>query len=322
VRRFVYALPEGQEFTGPFHVMDLAPDGSALLYSGVGGLRLRDMATLEERVIGVSDGLLSAPAFSRDGQSIAYLSPSGQIHRLPAAGGPAARVSERVLRGPVSLRWAPDGTILFSDIGGIYRVPATGGTPALIIDAEGEVVFGPRLLPDGDTLLFTRNSAAATPAQAQVIAQSLATGERTVVVDGGVDARYVPTGHIVYLLADTLFGVAFDLETKRVTGGAVPLVQGVSGGLWAQFAIANDGTLAYVRGSVGTRIRERSFGSTAKGVRRRYGRRRETMSMSMCRPMRSASRSTFATRRATFGSSTSSVNSYSGSRSTPVRTAA
>ena len=67
--------------------------------------------------------------------------------------------------------------------------------------------------------------------QAQVVAQSLTSRQRTLLVDGGSDARYLPTGHLVYALRDGLFGVASNAIRLTVTGGWVPLLQGVNGGV-------------------------------------------------------------------------------------------
>jgi serine/threonine-protein kinase len=256
VRRFAYTLPEGQSFVGTANrTMDLSPDGRSLIYNGVGGFRVWDMGTLEDRAIQNTDDALFEPTFSPDGQSIAYLSESGIIHRMPATGGPALPVTDTSRGGQVALSWARDGTIFFrGNSGDLMRVPATGGTPELIAAAGGAVLFGGgSLLPDDDTVLYGRNEALNS---FQVIAQSISTGERTVVANlpSGTYLRYVPTGHLVYADGGTLFGIAFDARTKRTTGSAVPLVQGV---LWSnttgnhQFAIANDGTLAYVRGISG-----------------------------------------------------------------------
>ena len=64
--------------------------------------------------------------------------------------------------------------------------------------------------------------------KAQVLVQSLRTKERVVVLEGGSDARYSPTGHLVYALGATVFGVPFSPTTLRVTGGPVPVLEGVS----------------------------------------------------------------------------------------------
>ena len=45
----------------------------------------------------------------------------------------------------------------------------------------------------------------------------LATGARTVVHTGGAYARYVPSGHLVYVNKGTIFAVPFDPKTLRVS---------------------------------------------------------------------------------------------------------
>ena len=53
--------------------------------------------------------------------------------------------------------------------------------------------------------------------------QRLDTGERTLVVQGGANGRYVPSGHVVYGGDGELFAVPFDLDRLRVSGAAVRL---------------------------------------------------------------------------------------------------
>jgi len=69
----------------------------------------------------------------------------------------------------------------------------------------GDVALAPQLLPGGDSLLFTMASGNSTDRwdKAQIVVQSLKTGARKVVLEGGSNARYVPTGHIVYSLGAT-----------------------------------------------------------------------------------------------------------------------
>ena len=127
----------------------------------------------------------------------------------------------------------------------------------LVIPAtEGESMGSPRLLPDGESVLFSVTTATGATRwdQAQIVAQSLRTGERTLLVEGGSDARYVPTGHLVYALGGVLLAVAFDVDRLEVSGGPVPVVQGVrrslSGGQWsdtANYGVSDLGTLVYVR---------------------------------------------------------------------------
>jgi serine/threonine-protein kinase len=84
-----------------------------------------------------------------------------------------------------------------------------------------------------------------------------ATGEPSVskiLVEGGFDARYAPTGHLVFVRARALFAVPFDLENLEVTGAPVPVLDGIYVSTVVdlpQFAFSQDGTLAYVAGPPG-----------------------------------------------------------------------
>ena len=76
-----------------------------------------------------------------------------------------------------------------------------------------------------------------------------------VLIDGGLDGRYLPTGHLVYLLNSVLFAVPFDVGSRQVTGGPVPLVDGVREASanqgTAQFSVSTSGSLVYIPGSAG-----------------------------------------------------------------------
>jgi Tol biopolymer transport system component len=78
-----------------------------------------------------------------------------------------------------------------------------------------------------------------------------------VTVDGGSDAHYLPTGHIVYAVAGVLVAAPFDLQRLKVTGGAVSVVEGVrrSSNLLtgvAQYAVSRTGTLMFAAGVSGS----------------------------------------------------------------------
>ena len=60
---------------------------------------------------------------------------------------------------------------------------------------------------------------------AQIVVEQVGTGDRTVLIVGGLDGRYLPTGHLVYVLNNVLFAVPFDPAALAVTGGPVPLVE-------------------------------------------------------------------------------------------------
>ena len=75
--------------------------------------------------------------------------------------------------------------------------------------------------------------------------QRIGSNERKVLFKGGVALGYVPTGHIVYSLSKdnvaTLYAMPFDLDKLEITGGPIPLLEGVRAD-----AFYSSGTLVYV----------------------------------------------------------------------------
>ncbi len=152
------------------------------------------------------------------------------------------------------MSWSPDGGIVFGQGSeGIWRVSPDGGEPEVLVRMEeGQRADGPEILPGGKTLLFTLASGSVWDG-ADIVAQSLTNGTRKVLVRGGSDARYVPTGHLVYAVGGTLFAVPFDLERLETRGGPVPVLEGVLRAMppntgTAHFTFSQNGTLAYVPG--------------------------------------------------------------------------
>jgi len=256
VNRFAFDLPQGQSFNAMGRsVIAISPNGRQIAYNTFGGLYLRTMGELDAHLISGTDVNSTSPVFSPDGQEVAFHHGGSRnwIERVGIGGGTLLRVAE-VAWDPRGLSWETDGTILFGGPEGVLRVSENGGIPEVIIEArEEEQINGPRLLPDGDSVLFTSNrSTEEASYQENIVAQSLTTGERTVIVEDGSDARYIPTGHLIYASGDQLFGREFDHHSLTVTGDAVPLVQGVqranARGGPAHFSVSNDGTLVYVAG--------------------------------------------------------------------------
>ena len=241
--------------------MAVSPDGRRFVYNTGKGLHLRTMGELQARLIPGTEEDLTSPFFSPDGQSVGFWAVAErQLKRIALSGGAPVRIAEAT--NPYGVSWEVDNTILFGQPKGIMRVSASGGTPELVIPAkEGEQVDSPQLLPDGDSVLFTVTTATGSTRwdKAQIVVQSLTTGARTVVVQGGSNARYLPTGHLVYALENNLLAVAFDAESHTASGGAVPVVQGVrrvpvpaTTTATANYGVANDGALVYVTGGVGS----------------------------------------------------------------------
>lgn len=206
-------------------------------------------------------GLVS-PVFSPDGQSIAFLDiADGVLKKIPLSGGGAITIAD-LKTVPLAATWTQHG-ILFSygpetvaqdpSLQGIFRVSPDGGVPERIATLAGdEAVATPLLLPDGRTLVFTVTRADGEERwdQAQIVAQSMTDGTRTVLVERGADARYLQTGHLRYTVSGSVFAAPFDAAAVRITGAAVPVIEGVARSSISgstQYAVSADGSLAYVR---------------------------------------------------------------------------
>src|SRR5262249_21446869 len=269
VTRFTMTLPEGQRFTTiGRHVFALSPDGTQLAYAANQRLYLRSMSEFQPREIqGTQSGVfLAYPAFSPDGHSVAfaYSSPSGiEIRRIDINGGAAVtvcRLDNTVSsNGILGMTWSSNGILFGHPDKGIMRVSPNGGQPEILVPVKpGEGAHGPQLLPDGHTLLFTYIAGGTTPDRwdkAQIVAQSLQTGERKTIVDGS-DGRYLPTGHLVYAISGLLYAVPFDAKRLQTTGSSLPVVQGVVrgyglfAGAHAVYSVSDGGALAYLPGPV------------------------------------------------------------------------
>jgi serine/threonine-protein kinase len=269
VTRFPIAIPSGQLLFTAFSSMGVSPDGTRIVYVADRRLYLRSVSDSEIRPIPGSEGPSSvysiySPVFSPDGLSIAFgdlASPNGAaatIRKIAVTGGAAVTIYSGTT--PVGIDWDSHGIVFVQNsVAGapvrILLLSPNGGTPQVLTTLkQGEVGLNAQLLPGGRAVLFTMSNNLNDWQNAQVIAQDLKSGERKIVVQGGNAARYVPTGHIVYVLGGVLFAVPFDVRHLEVLGGATPIVEGVQRGNFgsANFAVSNSGSLAYIPGPAST----------------------------------------------------------------------
>ena len=247
------SLPEGHEFTNPDRQpFALSPDGTRLAYLARATLFVKTLAGGDPVVVqGPLQGRgKTNPVFSPDGRSILYWAQDDSVlQRVPVGGG--APVTVAAVAMPFGLSWGSDGTILVGQgPQGIVRVAAGGGAVERLIQmGANEAAHGPQMLPGGDAVLFTLGTG--TPAdwaQARVVVQSLTSGARTTIATGR-DARYLASGHLVYVAGTTIMAVGFDPRALTTTGQPAPLAQGVQTATTtgaAQYSVAANGALAYV----------------------------------------------------------------------------
>ena len=230
VSRFSIVLPQTQTRTNTGRRgVAVSPTGTHVVYVANERLYLRAIDEIDAKALGGTEGSApTIPFFSPDGQWIGFFSVTdGQLKKIALSGGAAVTLCDTT--NPFGASWGPDDTIVFGQgAGGIFQVSVAGGTPELLISVDadnGERAHGPQILPDGRTVLFTL--AHGDWSEAQIVVQSLDTRERRLMIEGGTDARYLPTGHLVYALAGNLLAVPFDLDRLEVIGGPLPLVENV-----------------------------------------------------------------------------------------------
>jgi serine/threonine-protein kinase len=265
--------------------MVFAPDGRSIVFnairSGQQQLYRRSLAELKAEPIAGTEGGYT-PFFSPDGKWIGFWAIDG-LRKVPfPRGGPVVKVCDTPYIFGAS--WAANDTIVFAQrTGGLWQVAAAGGSPRSLTTLDptnGEFSHRlPFVLPGSKAVLFTvTRELVPNWDRTEIVIQSLLTGERRVLIDGGADARYVPTGHLVYMRAGTLMAVPFDLVQLKVTGGAVALIADVMQAItphWlpidsgdGQFSVSASGALVYLPGGLPPDVERSLFWVDRSGAER------------------------------------------------------
>jgi hypothetical protein len=236
----------------------ISPDGTRLAYVGRGAqsdrvaLYVRDFDGLDARIVPGTEGTQPGavnPFFSADGKWIGFNSPGQGIMRVAVSGGPPLKMldDDDLGAGFLGAAWAADDTLIFSTTFGLNRTSTGGGGTPERLTPEPQVggvrYTAPALLPGGRAVLFGRQLEGEVQ---HVAVLDLETGEQRVLIEGGQNANYAATGHIVFARGTTLMAVPFDLDRLAVTGEPVALLQGVRQIAPADYALSAGGTLVYV----------------------------------------------------------------------------
>jgi serine/threonine protein kinase len=259
---FTVDLPAGAQIPSDADdtILAFSPDGRHLVYTvaanGQTQLWIRPVDKADSQpIVGTEGGTM--PFFSPDGRSIGFTS-QALLKRISIEGGPPAIIAPTP--DAVGATWSGDGRIVFAPFNrsGLSIASANGDSPRPLTTLDPEKGHTshrfPEFLPGARAIIFTAGPPTAGPwYDAEIIAQSLDTGDRHVLIRGAAQAHYVSTGYLVYARAGTLFAVAFDPKALRVTGSPVAVLEGVkedqSSGV-SQFAVSANGSLAYVPGGL------------------------------------------------------------------------
>ena len=233
--------------------MALSPDGTRLVFASQapGGspqlyMRLSDDIVVRP-IPGTEDA--SYPVFSPDGEWIAFVVNGVDLKRIPTRGGAALSITS-LPPIIVSPAWGPDGSILFAAQQGLYRVPFGGGEPARILGSPRLTSLWPKHLPGGKAVLFSYRPLPSLPPELRLL--DLESGEAKT-LGPGREARYLETGHLIYLTADNaMVASPFDLDRGEISGAATPVVDVMASGpgpTGINFALGASGAAVYSVGS-------------------------------------------------------------------------
>jgi Tol biopolymer transport system component len=238
-----------------------SPDGARLAYTTLDALLVRGLDEAEPVSVPGPTGWIGTTAFSPDGQSLAYVNAPTQdgpfsIMRVPFGGGTPATVHIGIPSLPTDLDWDARDMLMYAQPDGIFEVSAAGGGDArlVIAAADGEALASPQWLPGGDGILFvsTKETGPDRWNKATIVVASPGSepADRQVVREGGSDARYLPSGHVIFADGTTLWAAPFSPgrglagERFRVVDQVFRSPSGVSD--TAQYAVSASGALVHL----------------------------------------------------------------------------
>ncbi len=225
--------------------------GDAIVYSGAVGsttntLFLQRLDAPDAVEVSGSTSL-GGVSISNDGRNILGTSLSGG-YRIPIEGG-TPRTS-RLPPNNLSGNWGPDGSYWFTEgnANGITRLTPDDSLIPLALPREK--LHGLRIqqvLDDGRTALVT--DAPSGTASGPGLLLDLTTGETTKLIDRAVVEFRSVAGELISVLPDgSITAAPFDSRSHKLLGPSVQVATGVAltGTGIAQFAVAKNGTLAYI----------------------------------------------------------------------------
>ncbi|HEY4580350.1 MAG TPA: protein kinase, partial [Candidatus Acidoferrales bacterium] len=211
----------------------LSPDGMRLALLATASdqkrrIYIRSLDHLQATALSGTENATN-PFFSPDGQWIGFFA-DGKLKKISVQGGAAVTLCD-VTTG-VGGSWGDDGTIVFAPIqtSALSNVSSAGGSPQPLTTLDkqaGEITQRwPQVLPGSKAVLFTSDTGQGNYEDAEIVVYSVDSRQRKTVQRGGYYARYLLSGHVVYLHEGTLFALPFDLQRLEVTGQPAPILEG------------------------------------------------------------------------------------------------
>jgi len=237
----------------------LSPDSTHLAFLAEEGgtiqLWIRALDNLAGRPLDGTDNA-THPFWSPDGRHLGFFA-DGKLKRIPVVGGAARNLADAF--EPRGGAWGPDDQIVYSPDyrDGLWAVASGGGEAKRLTELDqqrGEKSHRwPIFLPDGQHILFLAQTdeGGSSSDQSTIEGLSIADGRRTRVLEVNSSMAFSPRGGLVYWRGGSLYAHRFDPKRLAVEGDPVQVADDVNytQNERAVFAISQDGTLVYHKGS-------------------------------------------------------------------------
>jgi Tol biopolymer transport system component/predicted Ser/Thr protein kinase len=230
----------------------VSPDGSRIVFQagdtqGKSSLWIRDLSSPVPKALPGTEGA-EFPFWAPDGRHLAF----GTAHELKKIGVDDGIV-EVLCETPLQIQggaWGSDGNILVSlNLNGIYIVSAAGGalTRLTLLDGAHKETrhYWPSILPDGKHVVFLVTSSL-PEVQGVWIASLNNPADRRRILPDLSQAQY-SQGHLLFVRNGNLAAQPFDINSLKMTGEPVPILDQVSYNAtagFADFSVSANGVLA------------------------------------------------------------------------------
>jgi len=224
-------------------------------------LFMRRLDKLEAKPIPGTEGGI-APFLSPDNRWVGFWA-EGKLFKVAVEGGIPEPLCD--VKWPFGFSWCPDNQIIYASeySRGLLRVSGDGGIPEILTEPDkSKNEFSHRLphcLPDGRSVLFTITKHG-WDIEPHIAILDLKTRKWSLLIENASDARFVPSGHVLFLRQGRLMAVPFDLARLELRGREASVIDGVmqSMNTWGsyqyvdagQMTVSDSGSLVYSAGGI------------------------------------------------------------------------
>ena len=234
------------------HAIALSPNGEFMVYVLNEELNLKSLKNVAPSAPISGTKNARHPFFSPDGKWIGFENWSdGTMMKVQLQGGSPVKICDFGSQS-MGIKWY-ENEIIFADLAdnAIYRVPDTGGTPTVLYQLatkESQMIANPQLLPDNRTLLFNQRDT--VDYSWSIRKWKIGSNESpTILINDGLDVRFLQSGHIAYVVDQRLYLSEFDTQLNQFSGepqviATRPVFSEIDNAA-CQFAFSDNGILAY-----------------------------------------------------------------------------